>query len=222
MKFIAAMGVLAVLVSGCDAEPKAKTEEKSASEFMIMDERTAVGEVPSIFGEDLSEEEKAEIMEKILPAGSSTDTTPEERFKQLLSEAKAGSAEAQNGLGVMYYTGEVISKTPSGKVLDNDPLQAVDWFSRAAKQGYADAQFNLGLMYVNGEGIATNIEKAVELFKKAAEQGHVDAQNNLGALYYMGEGVSRDIDEAIKWFEQAAAQGNADAQANLEAIKVQQ
>ena len=223
MRVVTVMYLATLLLLGCDTNLESE-EKKSAesADFNIMDERTAVGEVPSIFGEDLTPEEKAEIIEKILPAGSESDTTPEERFQQLLSDAQGGSAEAQNGLGVMYYTGEVISKSASGEVLDNDPLRAVSWFLRAAEQGFADAQFNLGLMYVNGEGIAKNIPKAVELFRKAAEQGHVDAQNNLGALYYLGEGINRNTDEALKWFEKAAAQGNSDAKANLEAIKAQQ
>ncbi len=222
MRIVTLMCLASLLLSGCDTNSEGEENQSAEStEFNTMDERTAVGELPSVFGEDLTPEEKAEIMEKILPAGSESDTTPEERFKQLLNNAKGGDAEAQNSLGVMYYTGEVISKSSSGKVLDNDPIRAVDWFSRSAAQGFADAQFNLGLMYVNGEGIAKNIGKAVELFHQAAKQGHVDAQNNLGALYYMGEGITRNIDEAIKWFEQAAAQGNTDAQANLDAIKAQ-
>lgn len=221
MKTLAVVCMVASLLFGCDKSPEVASNEKQSTEFMVMDERTAIGEVPSVFGDNLTPEEKSAIMDEILPAGSSNDSTPEEKFKQLLSDAQAGNPEAQNGLGVMYYTGEAISKTPSGEVLDNDPELAAGWFLRAAEQGFADAQFNLGLMYVNGEGVEKDIAQAVTLFRKAAMQGHVDAQNNLGALYYTGEGVERDIEESIKWFKKAVAQGNADAQANLDAIKAQ-
>jgi hypothetical protein len=169
--------------------------------------------------EGLTEEEKAELKEQILPAGVDDVQVAEEKFKALMENARAGDPAAQNGLGVMYYTGEAVSKTSSGQVLDNDPELAAGWFFRAAEQGYADAQFNLGLMYINGEGVPQDISHAVELFQKAAEQGHVDAQNNLGAMYFTGEGVARNEKKAIEWFEKAAAQGNEDARANLDAIK---
>ena len=104
---------------------------------------------------------------------------------------KLETPKAQNGLGVMYYTGEAISKDASGKILSNDPETAAAWFHRSAAQGYADAQFNLGLMYANGEGVPKDPAKAVELFQKAADQGNVDAQNNLGVMYYAGEGCTQ-------------------------------
>jgi len=46
----------------------------------------------------------------------------------LLEDARAGDPVAQNGLGVMYYTGEAVSKNASGQVLDNDPELAAGWF----------------------------------------------------------------------------------------------
>lgn len=206
------------LLTACGGEsPNDKSGANNSSS--IKDEVTKMGEIPSLISEGLTPEEQAELKEQILPSGVVDSKTAEEKFKKLLEEAKAGDPAAQNGLGVMYYTGEAISKNPSGQVLNNDPELAAGWFFRAAEQGFADAQFNLGLMYAYGEGVEKNMKQAVELFKKAAEQGHVDAQNNLGAMYFTGEGVERDTKKAIGWFEKAAAQGNADAQANLEAIK---
>lgn len=210
-----------LLLAGCGEKSqsdKSETSKTSASPA-TMNEVTPLGEIPSILTEGLTPEEKAEIKEQILPPGVSDVEAAEEKFKVLVQDAKAGDPVAQNALGVMYYTGEAISKNPSGQVLSNDPELAAGWFFRAAEQGYADAQFNLGLMYANGEGVEKDMAQAVELFRKAAEQGHVDAQNNLGAMYFTGEGIERDEKKAIEWFEKAAAQGNADAQANLDAIK---
>ncbi len=206
------------LLIACSAQSPSDKSETSASSG-AMDEITKLGEIPSVLSEGLTPEEKAELKEQILPPGVGDIQTSEEKFKKLLEDAKTGDPVAQNGLGVMYYTGEAISKTPSGQVLNNDPELAAGWFFRAAEQGLADAQFNLGLMYANGEGVEKDMMQAVELFKKAAEQGHVDAQNNLGAMYFTGEGVERNVKKAIEWFEKAAAQGNVDAQANLDAIK---
>jgi len=207
-----------LLLTGCGEKSQSDKSETSASSAAI-DEVTKLGEIPAILSEGLTPGEKAELKEQILPPGVGDVQTAEEKFKALLEDAKTGDPAAQNSLGVMYYTGEAISKSSSGQVLNNDPELAAGWFFRAAEQGYADAQFNLGLMYANGEGVEQDMAQAVELFKKAAEKGHVDAQNNLGAMYFTGEGVGRDEKKAIEWFEKAAAQGNADAQANLDAIR---
>ncbi len=213
------LGVLLTMLSGCgDEESGDKLDYEPSSE--AINEITTIDELPSFLSEGLSPEEKTELREQIIPGSTDEDgQTPNERFQALLEDAKAGDPIAQNGLGVMYYTGEAVSKTETGEILDHDPELAAGWFYRSAEQGYADAQFNLGLMHANGEGVEQNMDQAVALFKKAADQGHVDAQNNLGALYYLGEGITRDEDKAIKWFEKAAAQGNEEAQANLEAIK---
>ena len=203
---------------GCgdeSADSKSESNESKSS----LEEITSINELPSVLGEGLTPEEKEELRKQILPSGDEDEATPEEKFKALLEQAKGGDPKAQNELGVMYYTGEAVSKNIAGQVLDNDPELAAGWFYRAAEQGYADAQFNLGLMYANGEGVEADTSKAVELFMKAAEQGNIDAQNNLAAMYFTGEGVARDVDKAIEWFEKAAKQGNAEAQANLEAIR---
>ncbi len=213
---VALLIALSLMLVGCGDE---SSSDESESSYQLMDEMTSVDELPSFLGEGLSPEEKEELMSQILPAGTDEDVDAGEKFKELFERANEGDAKAQTELGVMYYTGEAVSKTLSGQVLDNDPGLAAGWFYRAAEQGYADAQFNLGLMYANGEGIEQDIVQAVELFKKAAEQGNIDAQNNLGALYYTGEGVERNVDIAIEWFEKAAALGSDDARANLEAIK---
>lgn len=202
---------------GCSEKSQSDKSETSTSSA-VTDEVTMPGEIPSVLSEGLTVEEKTELKGQILPSGIGDVQATEEKFKVLLEDAKAGDPVAQNGLGVMYYTGEAISKSPSGQVLNNDPELAAGWFFRAAEQGYADAQFNLGLMYANGEGVEKDMVQAVELFKKAAEQGHVDAQNNLGAMYFTGEGVDRDEKKAVEWFKKAAAKGNVEAQANLDAI----
>jgi uncharacterized protein len=185
----------------------------------LADEFTAEKEIPSLLEEALTPEEKDELLKDIMPPAAANEPTPEEKFMKLRKNADAGDAIAQNGLGVMYYTGEAISKDASGKILNNDPETAAAWFHRAAAQGYADAQFNLGLMYANGEGVAKDAAKAFELFQKAADQGNVDAQNNVGVMYYAGEGVPQDVASAKEWFRKAAAGGNEDAQANLDAMK---
>ena len=149
---VSAVVILAATVAvltGCSGEPGS---DKSAANSIPapMNEITKLGEIPSFMSEGLSDEEKAELKEQIMPGGFGDVKAAEEKFKALMADAKAGDPAAQNSLGVMYYTGEAVSKNLSGKVLDNDPELAAGWFYRAAEQGYADAQFNLGLMYANG------------------------------------------------------------------------
>jgi len=220
MKVFAVFSLAAsfLILTGCGEETQSDKSEASSSSSII-DEVTTFGELPSLLGEGLTPEEKAELANQILPPGVDDALEAEEKFKAFLEQARDGDPVAQTGLGVMYYTGEAVSTTVTGTVLDNDPELAAGWFFRAAEQGYADAQFNLGLLYANGEGVAQDMVEAAKLFNQAAAQGHVDAQNNLGAMYYTGEGVPRDEQKAIEWFEKAAAQGNEEAQANLEAIK---
>lgn len=206
-----------LILTGCGEKPPV-SPPKPQTETKLPDEFTSEKQIPSVLEEALTPEEKSDIMKQIMPAQAG-DSTPEEKFLQLRKDAEAGDPKAQTGLGVMYYTGEAISKDAAGNILSNDPATAAAWFHRAAAQGYAPAQFNLGLMYANGEGVPKDSAKAVELFRKSADQGNVDAQNNLGVMYYAGEGVPRDEAKAREWFKKAAAQGNADAQANLDAMK---
>jgi len=58
--------------------------------------------------------------------------------------AEQGDADAQLGLGVMYYKGLGVVR---------DDLEAVKWFRLAAPKGQPDAQLNLGLMYLSGQGV---------------------------------------------------------------------
>jgi TPR repeat protein len=220
MKLIIAALVAApfLMLQGCGDKPATKKPSEEST-VKLADEYTSETQIPSVLESELTPDEKSALLKEIMPAASPDEPTPEEKFLKLRKDAESGDPKAQNGLGVMYYTGEAISKDSSGKILSNDPATAAAWFHRSAAQGYADAQFNLGLMYANGEGVPQDPGKAVELFKQAADQGNVDAQNNLGVMYYSGEGVPRDPDKAKEWFSKAATQGNEDAKANLEAMK---
>jgi TPR repeat protein len=213
------VAVFLLVLTGCYKETPGNTDKMKAP-VSFESEITLEGELPSVLTEGLTPEEKSRLTEEILPNASPDDPTREEKFLKLRKDADAGDVKAQNILGLMYFTGEVISKDASGKILSNDASTAAAWFHRAALQGYAEAQFNLGLMYANGEGgLAKDTAKAVEFFRKAAIQGNADAQNNLGAMYYLGEGVPKNNAKAVEWYTKAAAQGNADAQANLDTMK---
>ncbi len=221
MKTITVLLAALLLASGCGNQNATDKAAANEPEVALMGESTAVGELPSFLKEGLSAKEQDELKKKIMPT-MDDGLTPEQRFLNLRKKAEAGDAEAQNGLGSMYFSGEAISYDAHGKPLSKDPEAAAGWFYRAAEQGYADAQFNLGLLYFTGEGVEQDKAKAVELFTKSAEQGNINAQNNLGVIYLLGEGVEQNTDEAIKWFEKAAEQGSEEAIDNLKAVRTSQ
>lgn len=124
--------------------------------------------------------------------------------------AKAGNAEAQHNLAMLYRTGKGTPK--------NLPA-SFEWFRRAADQGISDAQYYLGHMYDGGEGVEQDPKYAYVWYRKAAEQGHGFAQINLGFLYANGIGVAQDIEQAYLWFHVAAAQGYKIAFENKDLIE---
>ena len=127
-------------------------------------------------------------------------------FTRLLKLAKAGDAESQNFIGVMYSTGSHV---------EQNSAEAERWYRRAAKQGQPSANANLGHMYANGQGVDQDEAEAAEWYRRAAERGHNGASYSLGMMYADGRGVARDEEEAVKWIRIAAERRNDQAQYNL-------
>jgi TonB family protein len=124
----------------------------------------------------------------------------------LVRLADQGSADVQNYLGVIYSTGDGVSK---------DAAKAVGWLQKAAAQGHTFAQTTLGWLYENGAGVTRDTSKAMELYEKAAAQGNAIAEVNLGSMFERGDGVPKDSAKAVEWFQKAAAQGQSNAEYNL-------
>jgi TPR repeat protein len=124
----------------------------------------------------------------------------------LLAKAKAGNADAEFALGLLYDHGQGVPQ---------DSVQAAFWYRKAADRGYAKAQNNLGILYANGDGIAQDYAQATTWWRKAADQGSAQSQNNLGGAYYGGQGVRQDYAQAATWWRKAAEQGDIEAQTNL-------
>ena len=93
--------------------------------------------------------------------------------------AEKGDANAQNELGVRYYSGQGVKKNYN---------EALKWFTKAAAQEHPKAQYNLGVLCEKGEGVIENDKEAVKWFTKAAAQGFAKAQADLGAMYAIGKG----------------------------------
>jgi TPR repeat protein len=124
-------------------------------------------------------------------------------LKEITPLAKAGNADAQHLLGLMYYMGRGVQR---------DYKQAFAWHYKAAVQGKADAQYVIGAMYYTGNAVPQDQKLAVTWFRKAAEQGHPDAQHALGLMYrYHVAGMPQDMVIAYMLWNLAAANGNRSA-----------
>lgn len=121
--------------------------------------------------------------------------------------AKAGNAEAQFRLGVMYGNGD-------GVGLDYE--QARGWFKKAVAQGHENATITLAWMYANGTGVEVNEGRARELYLEAAAKGSAKAQYVVATMYRFAQyGLKKDMETAIQWYVKAADQGMPTAQLAL-------
>jgi len=92
----------------------------------------------------------------------------------LLIEAAAGDAEAQNDLGLLF--------------LDADkPDIGLHWLTLAADQGHPDAMHNLSKLYIKGTGPQKNDSLGLMWLAKAASLGHVIAGEQITALTRLGK-----------------------------------
>jgi TPR repeat protein len=87
-------------------------------------------------------------------------------LKEIAPLAKAGNADAQHLLGLMYYMGRGVQR---------DYKQAFAWHYKAAAQGKADAQYVIGAMYYTGNAVPQDMVIAYMLWNLAAANGHRSA-----------------------------------------------
>jgi len=85
------------------------------------------------------------------------------RLEQFLPLANQGNAIAQNILGRLYVTGEVVAQ---------DYTEAVKWFRLAAEQGHRGAMKTLSFLYWGGEGVARDYVEAYMWYSLAATLGN--------------------------------------------------
>jgi len=115
----------------------------------------------------------------------------EAALTHFIASARAGNAEAQMYLGMMYRGGQGVPINYS---------EAVNWYRRAAQQGHPKAQTNLAISYALGRGVEQDHQKAIQWYLRAARKGHVDAQLSLGQIYSSGDGIPVDYVQAYAWY----------------------
>lgn len=134
----------------------------------------------------------------------------EQALREIVPLAKAGNAEAQHLLGLMYYMGRGVKR---------DYKTALEWHRKAALQGKADAQYVVGAMYYTGNTVPQDQQLAVQWFRRAAEQGHAEAQYALGLMVrYHVAGMPHDMVIAYMLWNLAAAGGNTNATGQRAAV----
>ncbi len=116
--------------------------------------------------------------------------------------AAAGSSDAMNDIGYLYYNGLGVTQ---------DYSKAMEWYTKAADAGNASAMHSIGYLYYSGLGVMQDYNKAMEWCVKAADAGNASAMNGIGNLYYNGLGVTQDYAKAMEWYTKAADAGNASA-----------
>lgn len=120
--------------------------------------------------------------------------------------AKAGDADAQYHLGVLYYNGMGVPE---------DEKKAVQLLTSSAQKGNVDAMYQLGNAYTFGaqtpQLVADADVEAAGWYFKAAKAGNADAQYSIGLLFLVGKGLEKNEKEAMYWMQLAAKNGHKDA-----------
>jgi len=104
-----------------------------------------------------------------------------------LDFAKAGDADCQTSMGMLYEAGD---KIPSG--VKADGAEAAKWYQMAAEQDYTEAIWHLAKILGRGIGVEQNDEEALVWFRRGAELGNGDCMWGLGRSYLKGVAVEVD------------------------------
>jgi len=109
-----------------------------------------------------------------------------------------------NVLGLMYLTGEGVTR---------DPARALPLYMRGCDGGLSGACINLGVMYQTGEGVTQNLARAAELYERACSSGDLTGCDNLLVLdpsdVIPGRIIGRVVDE------QATNRGLSDVEVTM-------
>ena len=137
-----------------------------------------------------------------LPIQASLDQSNQQAIVMCLTMAITGDAKAQNSIGTLFWTGDVLVQ---------DYRQAFVWNRYAANQGLPDAMVDLADAYFNAKGVEKDEQKAFEYCLRAAEKGFPLGMLNAGKCYAFGWGTQQDGAAAYEWLEKAAEAGVEEA-----------
>lgn len=151
------------------------------------------------------------------------EQAPTDTLTVIVNRANGGDAEAQNVLGLWYYTGTKVKQ---------DYDRALKYWAAAAAQDYAEAIGNMALCYQLGRGIQADSLKATQLYMKSIQKGNgkLLAQHDrlarenenmfscmlLYDIYFNAKaGQARNTEKAKEYLTIAANTGNEKCQVKL-------
>jgi hypothetical protein len=117
-------------------------------------------------------------------------------YARLIKSAQTGDAEAQNGVGNMYYLGLGV---------DQDFAKARQWYFKAALNGNSAAASNAGHMYSQGLGVPKDIMRSYAWFVHATKMGSKDADNYLREILGGFEVVPNMMERAMERYPDVKA-----------------
>jgi len=149
--------------------------------------------------------------------------------------AKAGDAQAQFNLSVLYEQGRGVDADPAkarywndqavtsgyppalhnkalGLLAEKREQDALALLKTSAEQDFSASLYTLGKIHQLALGVDENPAMAFKYVSRAAADGFTRAQYNLGKMYRDGYGTEADETASAEWFEAAANQGYAKAQ----------
>ena len=139
-------------------------------------------------------------------------------YRELLSDAQNGNAEAE------YMIGEM---TADGLGTGRSYELAARWYALSAAKGYIPANVTLGILYLYGAGtedetgaIRADPTRAAGYLKVAADADDKEAQYLMGQLYMSGDGVPQDLAKAMDYTIRAARRGVVGAEYNAGVLAV--
>ena len=114
---------------------------------------------------------------------------------EFLPLARAGDAQAQTSLGVLYH---------HGLGVEANLQTAVEWYGRAARNNDPLAQRLLGDLHLEGVAGTPDHWAAAQWYEAAALSGDDEARRKLRKLYEQGHKIPLTAALARKWFGRSA------------------
>ncbi|MEL6205553.1 MAG: tetratricopeptide repeat protein [Pseudomonadota bacterium] len=196
--------VLAVAMTGLglslSLQPRDALADEGAGQVALAEGR--YGDAAQAFSQafDAGDPDAAFFLGRMTELGLGTEPDPVGAAKFYMAAAEAGSAPAQNRLGLMFLKGE--------SPMLQDYAKARELLCEAAESGDKNGAFNCAVVLEGGLGGDVDKAGAHRFHEVAAEQGHIGAMNALAIALITGEHLPRDFDRAIALLSRTAAQGN--------------
>ncbi len=134
----------------------------------------------------------------------------DQRTKQLIHQANAGSKRAQYKLGIAYMSGTSVKYNRD---------EALKWFRKSAAQKYYKAWYRLGELHYDSKYGIRNYRTSYKWFRMAAINNHGLSQYYVARQLFSGKGVDKKSSEALLWAKRAKKNGVAEAAGLLRKIR---